>query len=403
MPHNESVPTLTLIAGLLAIGVVLLDAFETVILPRRATGKLRLTRVFYVTTWSLWCAVAGRIRGNRRRETALSFYGPLSLLLLIATWACGLLLGFGLLYYSLGVPFSDPLGFHGIRTALYVSGTTLFTLGLGDVIPHNHWARDLIVVEAGMGLGFVALVIGYLPVLYGAFSRREVTIALLDGRAGSPPTAAELLLRHAYPGGLDTLAILLAEWERWAAELLESHISYPLLCYFRSQHDNQSWLSALVAILDSSSLLMSVVDAGCARQAQLTFAMARHAVVDLLLVFGLEAKPAGAAGWQERLSDAQFDDLVRTLSLAGLQLRADSEAHLRLTKLRGLYEGQVFALSRYLALPLPPFLSHEPKRDTWMKVANLRGVDAPQMHAFARGDGNFPLEKQPYHEDAHPF
>ncbi len=402
---------LSVIVGLLALGVVLLDAFETVILPRRATGKLRLTRLFYVTTWSAWCALAGKVRGARQRETAFSFFGPLSLLLLIVTWAFGLMLGFALLYLSLGVPFTDPLGVHGFRTAIYVSGTTLFTLGLGDVVPHNPAARELIVVEAGMGLGFVALVIGYLPVLYGAFSRREVTIALLDGRAGSPPTAAELLRRHAFPGGMDILISLLAEWERWSAELLESHISYPLLCYFRSQHDNQSWLSALTAILDSSALLMSVVDAGCARQAQLTFAMARHASVDLLLVFGLEplalegpeVHSRDHRGGHDRLSTNQFTELTGMLAAAGVRLRTDATAQEQLAELRGLYEGQVAALGRYLAMPLPPFFSAEPKRDTWMKVANLRGTNGPEYRSVAGRDNGAILAEQAYHDEAHPF
>ena len=245
-----------LILGLLCIGTVLLDAFETIILPRRASGKIRLTRLFYVLTWRPWAAVVGRYRNRRLRETGFSFYGPLSLLFLIALWAVGLVVGFGLMFYGLGDPLHDPLGLHPLRTAIYVSGTTLFTLGIGDVTPLNPWARDLIIVEAGMGLGFVAVVIGYLPVLYQAFSRREGSIALLDGRAGSPPTASELLRRHASDGGNDALVDLLVEWERWSAELLESHISYPLLCYFRSQHDNQSWLSALTAVLDTCAVLL---------------------------------------------------------------------------------------------------------------------------------------------------
>jgi len=119
--------------------------------------------------------------------------------------------------------------------------------------------RELIILEAGTGLGFLAVVMGYFPVLYSAFSRREVSISLLDARAGSPPTAAELLRRHSYDGGDAALSLLLVEWERWSAELLESHISYPLLCYFRSQHTNQSWISALTAVLDTSALLIAGV------------------------------------------------------------------------------------------------------------------------------------------------
>ncbi len=378
---------LGLILGLLAIGTVLLDAFETIILPRRASGKIRLTRLFYVLTWGPWSSVVGRYRNRRLRETGFSFYGPLSLLFLMALWAVGLVVGFGLMFYGLGAPLHDPLGLHPLRTAIYVSGTTLFTLGIGDVTPLNHWARDLIIVEAGMGLGFVAVVIGYLPVLYAAFSRREGNIALLDGRAGSPPTASELLLRHASDGGNDALVELLAEWERWSAELLESHISYPLLCYFRSQHDNQSWLSALTAVLDTCAVLLSLVECSACRQARLTFAMARHAVVDLLLVFGMQPvampKPSlpgaapiaegkvGTDGVATRLSEQELVQLTEVLCKAGYRLRLEPERLALFRKLRWMYEGQVVALSRYLCMPLPPFVAEAPSRDTWRLVNNL--------------------------------
>ena len=375
-----------LILGLLCIGTVLLDAFETIILPRRASGKIRLTRLFYVLTWRPWAAVVGRYRNRRLRETGFSFYGPLSLLFLIALWAVGLVVGFGLMFYGLGDPLHDPLGLHPLRTAIYVSGTTLFTLGIGDVTPLNSWARDLIIVEAGMGLGFVAVVIGYLPVLYQAFSRREGSIALLDGRAGSPPTASELLRRHASDGGNDALVDLLVEWERWSAELLESHISYPLLCYFRSQHDNQSWLSALTAVLDTCAVLLSIVECSACRQARLTFAMARHTVVDLLLVFGMQpvamprpplpgAPPAQGKddpkNAETRLSEEELVRLTEVLCKAGYRLRLEPHRLALLRKLRSMYEGQVVALSRYLYMPLPPFVNETPGRDTWMLVNNL--------------------------------
>jgi hypothetical protein len=187
----------------------------------------------------------------------------------------------------MGSPFNDSAQHRGFYSDLYVSGTTIFTLGLGDVTPQNPWARTLVILEAGTGFGFLAAVMGYFPVLYGAFSRREVSISLLDARAGSPPTAAELMRRHSQQGAEQSLAVLLIEWERWSAELLESHISYPLLCYFRSQHNNQSWLSAITAILDTSALLISGVRSQEARQAQLTFAIARHALVDLTQIFSL--------------------------------------------------------------------------------------------------------------------
>src|SRR5581483_11599018 len=279
--RGDSMQVIALLAGIACLVTVLLDAFQTIILPRRATGRFRLTRIFYVLTWRPWAFFAQRLHHPRKRETAFSYYGPLSLILLLIVWAGAMVVGFGMIFYSLGSPLHDTGQQPGFRSDLYISGTTLFTLGLGDVTPHSPWARIFIILESGTGLGFLAIVMGYFPVLYGAFSRREVSISLLDARAGSPPTAAELMRRHAYQGAEQALALLLVEWERWSAELLESHISYPLLCYFRSQHSNQSWIGALTAILDTSALLIAGVRGHEARQAQLTFAMARHAVVDL--------------------------------------------------------------------------------------------------------------------------
>ncbi len=153
----------------------------------------------------------------------------------------------------------------GFWTDLYLSGTTFFTLGLGDVVPRSHLARFLVVAEGGFGFGFLAVIIGYLPFIYSAFGQREVNISLLDSRAGTPPTAGELLRRHAYPGGQDSLRALFKDWELWCAELMESHLSYPVLAYFRSQHDNQSWIASLTAILDACSLTITGIEGGCAK------------------------------------------------------------------------------------------------------------------------------------------
>lgn len=358
-----------LIVGIACLVSVLLDAFETVILPRRATGQFRLTRLFYGMTWRPWRWASTRVRHPRKRETMLSFYGPLSLVFLIATWAAGLILGFGLIYFAFPAPFIDPRGMaHPLLTDLYASGTTLFTLGLGDVVPRDLVIRGLMVLESGVGLGFVALVIGYFPVLYGAFSRREVSIALLDARAGSPPTAFELIKRHSFEGGGGALTTLLEEWERWSAELLESHISYPLLCLFRSQHTSQSWLSSLTAILDTCALLIASVQEQSARQAQLTFAMARHALVDIAQI--LSAKPA--ANLPDRLPPERFKLIYDELCRLGVRVCRDEHSMERLKELRGLYEGYAQTLSRYVAMPLPPFYLEHKKKDNWLTVAKVR-------------------------------
>jgi hypothetical protein len=279
-----------------------------------------------------------------------------------------MVVGFALIFYALGSPFNDVAQGPGFQSDLYVSGTTIFTLGLGDVTPHSGWARELLILEAGTGLGFLAVVMGYFPVLYSAFSRREVSISLLDARAGSPPTAAELLHRHSFQGGDNALSLLLMEWERWSAELLESHISYPLLCYFRSQHTNQSWISALTAVLDTSALLIAGVRGHEARQAQLTFAMARHAMVDLSQIFSLT--PISDA--PDRLPPERYEQLYIVLCTSGVSVCRDSLSYERLRDMRALYEGYALTLSRHLYMPLPPWISDQPHKDNWLTVANLR-------------------------------
>jgi hypothetical protein len=364
---------------------VLLDAFQTIILPRRPVGRLRITRVFFVVTWGPWTWLVGHWPVKRSREQMYSFYGPMSLLLLFVVWATLLAMAYGLIYFGMHMPFTDPMhpatAIERLRTCVYVSGSTLFTLGLGDVVPATRAARTLLVVEAGTGLGFVALVIGYLPVLYTAFSTREISVALLDARAGSPPAAGELLLRHSFNGGHVALTKLLAEWERWCAAMLETHISYPILCYYRSQHDNQSWLAALTAVLDTCALLITTVEGPSTRQAQLTFAIGRHTLVDIGHVFRLERNEQRLRSDPVmRLPDEEYLRLCDLLGKAGFSLCGDIGARDRLTAIRLLYEPHACALAAYLRLQLPAWTPPVPdpmkKPDQWSTVSKLRSPGA---------------------------
>src|SRR5438045_2333840 len=273
------------IIGFLLIVTVLWDVFETIVLPRRVTRRVRLTRLFYRSTWAPWWRIARTIRKKRRQEMLLGIYGPLSLLALLTVWAASVVVGFALVHFALGSGIAHITEHTGFFTDLYYSGTTFFTLGLGDFTPLGNAARVITVIEASIGFGMLALVIGYLPVLYQAFSRREVNISMLDARAGTPPTAVELLRRHQEARSMPNLDQWLSDWEMWAADLMESHLSYPVLCFFRSQHDNQSWLAALSTVLDVCSLVMVGIDGVPKWQAQLTFKMARHALVDISQIF----------------------------------------------------------------------------------------------------------------------
>jgi Ion channel len=349
------------IFGIALILLVLWEGFETIILPRRVTRRFRLTRFFYRSSWRPWVKMVKTLVPARRRESWLSYFGPLSLLLLLSVWAGGLIIGFALIHWALGSVVLTMDGGVGFLSDLYLSGTTFFTLGLGDVLPRTSLARLLVVVESGMGFAFLALVIGYLPALNQSFARREVSISLLDARAGSPPTASEMLRRHGHERGKEALQLLLHEWERWSAEFLEGHLSYPVLAYFRSQHDNQSWLAALTAILDTSALIMAGLEGACERQAELTFAMARHAVIDLSLVFRtspLEPKP-------DRLPPEKLAELRILLIGSGQKLREGDTVDRKLRELRLLYEPYVYSLSSYFQVSLPPWIAEESWVDNW--------------------------------------
>ncbi len=357
---------LAAVAGVIIIWVVLLDAFETVVLPRRVTRHFKLTAWFYRQTWIPWRGIARRIKTTSRQQNFLGYFGPLSLILLLGFWASGLIFGFALVQHGIGGHeqlSKEPLNFGKI---VYHSGETFFTLGYGDIVPTSGGARALSVIEAGMGFAFLGVVIGYIPVVYASFSRREIQISMLDARAGSPPSATELLVRLAGrsedPGvEQKVLDEVLRDWERWAGELLESHISYPVLSFFRSQHSNQSWLGALTTMLDVTSLVLTGIEGVHPGQAKLTFAMARHAAVDLAQVVNARYDSAAA----ERLSETDLAALRTALTGAGLRLRDDDYARDKLIKLRSMYEPYVHSTARNLMLTLPLWRYEQKTRDNW--------------------------------------
>jgi Ion channel len=358
-------PGLAGVAGLVLVIAILWDAFETVVLPRRVARRVRVARAFYKLTWPPFAALARRIDHAARRETFLSFFGPLSLILLIVVWAVSLVLGFALLQYGAGSAWSAPEGQPDFSTDLYASGTTFFTLGLGDVVPRSTFARLVVVAEVGTGFAFLALVISYLPILYQSFSAREKTVSLLDGRAGTPPNASELVRRNVCDGHLELLEDLLRDWERWSADLLETHLSYPVLAYYRSQHEKQSWVGALTVVLDACALVMTVGSAPQARQAQFTYAIARHAAGDLSQVFGTRPR----APVVDRLSSAEAARVWETLARSGLPLPSDGRSERYLASLREGYEPYVAALADYLFIDLPRWLPEPDAHDDWEVTA----------------------------------
>lgn len=352
---------LAFIGGVLLVITVLVDAFRTVVLARRVGRTFHVTRTFYEFTWRPTVWLARRMRNGLKREHFLGIYGPLSFLVLLLVWAAGLIVAFGALQWAAGlvldgkpVPFSQ---------AVYFSACMLFTVGSAE--PEGVVARWLKVLEAGMGLSFLCMVIGYLPTLYQAFSLREERIAMLDERAGSPPCALELILRAGSSSGY--LERHFAEWEQWASRVLEGNISFPMLAYFRSQHTNQSWLAALTAMADASALARLGATGDLQKQAVLTFAMCRHALVDLAKLFHEDADRGLEISETDRLSQSDFGRMLTAMSGHPTCLRRDSIRLEDLAELRRSYEPFACALSTHFLMALPPWIPPDRDRDNWQE------------------------------------
>ena len=361
------------LVGLLISGAIIHDAFEVMLVPRRVTRRRRFTRYYYRWGWRLWARVARVTPEGARRERFLSVFGSLSMTLLFTLWATLLIVAFGLMQWSAaqtGAHRSAP----GLGEQIYLSGVTFFTLGFGDLTPQTSAARALAVLEAGVGFGLIAVVIGYLPVLYQLFSRREAHVLQLDARAGSPPTAVKLLARHAESRGLDKVDDLLRTWEIWAAELLESHLSYPMLAYYRSQHDDQSWLGALVAIMDTCALILVGVEDVAPLQARMTFAMARQVVLEMAR--SLEVVMSRAAE-TTRLPTEDFQSMLAVFAEAGLTWNGGEAAEATLSAVRATYEPLAQALADHLLIPIPGWTSASDATDHWHR--GTRGVIARRL------------------------
>jgi Ion channel len=356
--------------GAIAIAAILHDAFEVMLLPRRVKSNMRIVRYFFQATWLLWSKVSGGLRSEDMRQGFLGLYGPLSLVLLLLVWASGLIFSFGTIFWAL-----NPTQFtsHHWLNQVYFSGATFFTLGYGDIVPHGAWSKVICVLEAGTGLGFIAMVIGYLPVLYQLFSRREAHVIMLDSVTGSPPNSCTLLFRFAEGRNLDGLDGFLLRWQQWSAELLESQLSYPMLAYYRSQHDNQSWLAALTVILDACVLIMTGFDGVRTFQARLTFATARLAVIEMLRVLSVKPRPLE----RDRLSAPFFQEVKARLADADLLFVDENEAEERLVAFRSTYEPFLHGLAHHLLLSLPDWKPDPEHVDNW--VNSPRGRSAKRL------------------------
>jgi len=331
-------------AGLVVLVGTLLNVFSTLVMPRASPRRFRLNRLLFLATWRPWRWVGVRMGSLEARERILAAAAPMFFFVLLVSWAGLAVLGYALIVWS--PAFSPGLHGHGATqfgTALYFSGSTLFTIGFGYVVTTG-LTRAVSVVEGATGLGLVAVVIGYLPVLYQAFNRREVGILFLDARAGSPPSGPELLRRTGGDGLAGDLPELFREWERWSADVLETHLSYPLLAFFRSPHDYTSWVTTMGAVLDAATLVMAAVEDGPHEPAKMFYLTGVHAVEDLWRYFVGEERDAV-------IEREEFHAVMEDLRNAGVALHDEDEAWERFIRLRARYGGRLDALAVLLASP----------------------------------------------------
>jgi hypothetical protein len=320
----------------------LLDVFRTLVMPRAARGRIRLSRILFQTMWRPWRWVGLRRQTVQARERILSVAAPFFFFVLLVGWVSLALVGFALILWS-------PAFVHGLgradgsfADALYVSGTSLFTLGVGSGA--TGWTRAIEVAAGATGLGLFAVVIAYLPVLYQAFNRREVGVLLLDARAGSPPSGPELLHRMGSAGVASSLPELFAQWERWVADVLETHMSYPLLALFRSPHDNTSWVTSLGSVLDAATLMLTTVEGEPDEHARLMYGTGVHAVEDLFYYLRLTEREAV-------IQRDEFEHVLQDMKDDGFSIRPADEAFARFTKKRAAYAPRLDAIVLLLAAP----------------------------------------------------
>ena len=349
--------------SLALIALLLAAFFVTFLLPRRVKRDPRIARRVFGALWWPWRAIATRVPPIAS-DTMLGLFGPLGLLAILGALSVGVILGFSGLHWANGSHFGTGAGpaatFGG---DLYFSAGAFFSAS--TAAPADGLGKAMQVAEAATGFGFLAIAIGYLPALFQAFSRRETSVSRLDPRAGSPPTAGALLSRSGARGGWAELDEYLREWESWMAELMETHLSYPILAYYRSQHVNQNWLAALTTVVDSCAYAMAFGPHEALEASELTFAIGRHALADLAHTVVRQRRPASDEDRAERLSDQSLAELRSQLEGSGLHAEHTEQATARLAELRAGYEPNAILLSEWLALPLPGWLPGDNVREYW--------------------------------------
>jgi hypothetical protein len=333
-------------AGVLLLVLALWDLFETVVVPRPTPGWFRIGRYLVRGSWRGLRAILNA-RPARSHDTILGLFAPAATVALLGAWLVTLIVGYGLILFALRDelrPVPPDLG-----SSLYFAASSVLTLGFGDIVATGAAARIVIVVAAVTGLGTVALVVTFLFSLYGSYQRREIRVVALQAAAGAPPSAVALLENYALLGLVGRLPELFLEWEHWAVEVLDSHIAYPLLGFFRSSHDNLSWISALGTVLDAASLVLTTISGVPRGEAKLAKRVGTHLVEDIFNLGFRSGIPTG-------LDRPAFDAACSRLEEAGYTLEARDAAWPHFEAARATYAPRLEAMARYWATPATSWL-----------------------------------------------
>ncbi len=346
----------------IALGVFLLwlvfwDLFQTIVLPRPSPGWFREGRYVFRGTWRIVKFLA-QARTSRPRETLLGYFAPAMTVVLLAIWLVTLMLGYGLIFYGLRDqlrPVPPDLG-----SCIYFAASCVLTLGFGDVVAVGAAARTVAVLAAMTGLGAVALVVTFFFSLYGSYQRREVGVVTLQTMAGAPPSAIALLETFRRLQLDARLPDLFLEWERWAAEVLDTHVAYPILGYFRSSHDNLTWIGALGSVLDAASLVLTTIEDVPRGEAERFRRAGAHLVEDLSnLGFRGPLTAAGAGSSQARVTREAFDAACIRLAGAGYRLVPADDAWPAFQSVRASYIHRLKGMASFWAMRSTSWLGME--------------------------------------------
>ena len=329
--------------GVLLLGATFYDLFQSVVLPRPSVRRVQLARTVVRPLWRVWKWVFNRGKRIDRTEARLAAFAPLSLLTLFLIWAVALITGYSLIIDGLANMFRPPLV--NFPQSFYVSATTLVPLSYGDFVPEDGPARLVIILESATGIVVAALAITLLFELYGAFRNREESVVALDAMAGAPPSAVQLLETAAEPNMDGALKETFDEWRRWSSMVLESHLAYPLLVYFRSSHDNEAWINSFGAMMDAASLVLSSTDSPAKGAARLMFTVGNHLVEDLAWVFRLKVEPDAI------IERDEYRAALERLIKAGYRVVDGDASWDKFSHYRAKYASALNLMAQYLLAP----------------------------------------------------